>query len=130
MRFSVSSGAWTTRPRFSTIVAICPLGTGSTARSAISQEGLHLVEDRRCDLLLRCLRNRPLAGWREKGHFVVGRVEADVGTGDVVENEEVGALPGKLLSRTLEAGVGRLGREADEELTVAAAFAELREHVH
>src|ERR1700757_378186 len=129
MRFSVSSGAWTTRPRFATIVAICPLGTGSTARSAISQEGLHLVEDRRCDLLLRCLRNRPLPGCPEEGHFVLGRVEADVGTGDVVEDEQVCAFADELFPRALEAGVTGLGGEPHEELPVAATVSELREDV-
>src|SRR5215471_12058349 len=91
-RRSVSSGAWTTRPRLAAIVLISPFGTGSTARSAIADQGLHLVENRRCNLLLRCFRNSSLSGCREKRHFVVGRVEADVGAGDVVEDEEVGAL--------------------------------------
>src|SRR6266516_3408667 len=60
MRRSVASGAWTTRARFSTIVEICPLGSGSTARSAMAHQSLHLVEDRGGDLLLRCLRRRRL----------------------------------------------------------------------
>src|SRR6185312_13064939 len=86
----VSSGAWTTRPRFSTIVEISLPGAGSTARSAISQQRLHLVEDRACDLLLRCLRHGPLGFGRQERHLVLVRVEADVGSRDVVEDEEVG----------------------------------------
>ena len=77
-RRSVSSGACTTRPRLSAIVLISPFGTGSTARSATLDQSLHLVEDCRGYLLLRCFRNRSLAGCREERHLVVGGVEADV----------------------------------------------------
>src|SRR2546423_970706 len=101
---SVSSGAWTTRPRFSTMVEICPLGAGSSARSAIPDQRLHLVQDRRGDLVLRGLRNRALACCREERHLGLVRVEADVGSRDVVEDEEVGALAGELLPRTLQPG--------------------------
>src|SRR5207244_11597858 len=104
MSRSVSSGAWTTRPRFSTIVEICPLQTGATARSAIPQQRLHLVEDRGGYLVLRRLRDRSLAGWSKERHLVLVRVETDVGSRDVVEDEEVGALVGQLLPRALEAG--------------------------
>src|SRR5213082_479219 len=116
MRRSVSSGAWTTRPRLSAIVRISPSGTGSTARSAISHQGLHLVEDCLCNFLFGCFRNRSRSGCREQGDFVVGGVEADVLTGDVVENEEVGALARELLPRALDTGLARLGSEADEHL--------------
>src|SRR5690348_13281444 len=118
----VSSGAWTTRPRFSTIVEISLPGAGSTARSAIPQQRLHLVEDRACDLLLRCLRHGPLGFGRQERHLVLVRVEADVGSRDVVEDEEVGPLTGELLPGALEAGRAGLGGEADEELAVAAAL--------
>src|SRR5436309_8943355 len=128
-RRSVWSGAWTTRPRFSTIVWISPFRAGSTARSAISDQGLHLVENCRGNLLLRCFRNRPLPGCREEGHFVGRRVEADVPARDVVEDEEVGALARELLPRALEAGLPGLGGEADEDLACAAALAQHREHV-
>ena len=132
IRRNVSSGAWTTRPRFSTIVWISPFGAGSTRAQPLRchlDQCLHLVEDRRCNLLLRCFRNRPLSGCPEEGHLVVDRVEADVPAGDVVENEEVGALACQLLARALEAGLTGLGGEADEELAVAAPFAQGREHV-
>src|SRR6266496_1012697 len=86
---SVSSGAWTTRARFSTMVEICPLGAGSTARSATPDQCLHLVEDRSGDLVLRRLRHFPLAGGRDERHLVLACVKADVGARDVVEHEEV-----------------------------------------
>src|SRR5690348_4318552 len=126
---SVWSGAWMTRPRFSTIVEIWSLGAGATARSAIAEQRLHLVEDRCGDLVLRRLRDRSLAVCREERHFVFVRVEPDVGSPHVVEDEEIGPLASELLARALEARLSRLGREADEELTVAAPFAERREHV-
>src|SRR6185437_13370661 len=100
-RRSVSSGAWTTRPRFSTIVEICPLGAGSTARSAIGDQRLDLVEDGRRDLVLRRLGNRPLGRCSEERHLVLVRVEADVGSAHVVEDEEIGALAGELLPSAL-----------------------------
>src|SRR5262245_54280504 len=105
------------------MVRISPFGTGSTARSAISDQGLHLVEDCCCNLLLRCFRNRTLSRCREESHLVVGGVEADIRTGNVVEDEEIGAFPRQLLARTLEAEVTRLRCEAHEELAVAATFA-------
>src|SRR5215471_13604237 len=111
------------------MVRISPLGTDSTARSAISDQSLHLVEDRSCNLLFWCFRNRALSGCREEGHLVVGGVEADVRTRDVVEDEEVGALARQLLAGTLEAGVARLGCEANQELTLSTSFAQRREHV-
>src|SRR5512135_3002542 len=87
-RRSVSSGAWITRPRFSTIVEICSPGAGATARSAIREQGLHFVEDRAGDLGLRRLRHRSLAAGGEEHHLVVVGVESDVGSRDVVEDEE------------------------------------------
>src|SRR6476646_8317206 len=109
IRRSVSSAAWTTRPRFSTIVWISPFEAGSTARSAISDQCLHLVEDRRRNLLLWCFRNCLLSGCPEEDHLVVGGVEADVRPRDVVEDEEVGALARQLVACALEAGLARLG---------------------
>src|SRR4029079_13508347 len=130
IRRNVSSGAWTTRPRLSAIVRISPpFWTGSTRRAAMSDQGLLLVEDRRCNFLLRCFRNRPLAGCREQRHLVVGRVEADVGSRDVVDDEDVGTLARELLSRALDARCARLCGETDEELALAAATAERREDV-
>src|SRR5262249_12140431 len=99
---SVSSGAWTTRPRFSTIVEIRPLGPGWTARSARLHQPVDLVEARRGDLVLRRLRDRPLIGCGEEGHFVLVRVEADVGSRHVVDDEGVRALAGELLPGALQ----------------------------
>ena len=90
-RRSASCGAWTTRARFATIAATRSAGAGAKAGSA--KQALHLVEDRGCDLVLRRLRDRPLAAAaREERHFVVGRLEADVGAADVVEDEQVCVL--------------------------------------
>src|SRR5215471_19468815 len=100
------------------MVRISPLGTDSTARSAISDQSLHLVEDRSCNLLFWCFRNRALSGCREKGHLVVGGVEADVRSRDVVEDEEIGALARELRPRALEPALARLGGEADQQLAV------------
>src|SRR5215831_16059700 len=111
-RRSVSSGAWTTRPRLSAIVFSSPFGTGSTARSAITDQSLHLVEARSRDLVLRGFRQCALAGCREERHLVVGGVEADVRARDVVEDEEVGALARELRPRALEPALARLGGEA------------------
>src|SRR5689334_10403476 len=126
---SVSSGAWRTRPRFLTIDWIWSLGLGTSARSAIREQPLDLVEDRGGDLVLRRLRDRALAGGGEQRHFVLVRVEADVGSRDVVEHEEVSALAGALLARALEPLGAGLGREADDDLTLAAVGAEREEDV-
>src|SRR4051812_13116610 len=75
-RRSVSTGACTTRPRLATIAPTRSEGAGAAAGSA--KQLLHLVEDRRGDLVLRRLRERPLAGRQEERDLVVGRIEADV----------------------------------------------------
>src|SRR5437773_6592621 len=81
-RRSASCGACTTRPRLATIAATRSAGAGATAGSA--KQALHLIEDRRCDLVLRRLSDRPFAGAANERHLVVGRLEADVGAADVV----------------------------------------------
>src|SRR5581483_300002 len=126
-RRSVSAGACTTRPRFATIAATRSAAAGAAAGSA--KEPLHLVEDRRRDLLLRRLRDEPLAGRRDDRHFVVRRLEADVGTADVVEDDEVGVLPVALLAGALEAALAVVGGEADEHLPRSPPLAERCEHV-
>ena len=98
---SVSAGAWTTRARLATIAATRSAGAGAAAGSA--KKRLHLVEDGRGDLLLRRLRHCALAARGEERHLVVGRVEADPGTGHVVVDEQIGVLARALLPRALEA---------------------------
>src|SRR3977135_155387 len=85
-RRSASCGAWTTRPRLATIAATRSAGSGARAGSA--KQALHLVENRGGDLLLRRLCNRPFATCVEQRHFVIARVETDIGPADVVEDEE------------------------------------------
>src|SRR5436190_20514420 len=63
---SVSPDACTTRRRFASIAATRSAGTGSTAGSA--KQALHLVEDRRRDLVLRRLRDRALAADGNERH--------------------------------------------------------------
>src|SRR5579864_2626360 len=121
-RRSASCGAWTTRPRFATIAATRSAGSGAIAGSA--KQPLHLVEDLRCDLVLRRLRHEPLAVRCEERHLVVSRLEADVGAAHVVEDEQVGLLVRKLLTRALETRFAVIGGEADEQLPRPAAFAE------
>src|SRR5919197_1275908 len=87
---SVSSGASTTWPRLATIAR--PTSAASAALSSLaasSKELLRLVEDRGRDLALRRLRHLTLALFRDQHDLVVGRVEADVGAGNVVEDDEV-----------------------------------------
>src|SRR3954447_13369626 len=126
-RRSASCGACTTRARFATIAATRSAGAGATAGSA--KQALHLVEDRRCDLVLRRLRDRLLTAAADERHLVVGRLEADVGATDVVEDEEVCVLRRELLACALEAALSLVGGEADEHLAGDAALAERREHV-
>src|SRR3954470_44886 len=126
-RRSASCGACTTRARFATIAATRSAGAGATAGSA--KQALHLVEDRRCDLVLRRLCDRLLAAAADERHLVVGRLEADVGATHVVEDEEIGVLRRELLACALEPALPLVGGEADEYLARDAAIAECREHV-
>src|SRR4030088_180019 len=126
-RRSASCGAWTTRPRFATIAAARSAGSGARAGSA--KQALHLVENRGGALLLRCLRDRPLATCAEQCHFVVGRVEADVGAAYVVEDEQIGLLPCELVACALESTLALVGGKSDQHLTGGAPLTERGEDV-
>src|ERR1700730_9882897 len=126
-RRSASCGAWTTRPRFATIAATRSAGSGARAGSA--KQALHVVENRGGDLLLRRLRDRPLATRAEQCHFVVGRVEADVGAAHVVEDEQIGLLRCELVACALEPAFALVGGESDQHLTGSAPLAERGEDV-
>src|SRR5262245_13715331 len=126
IRRSVSSGAWTTRPRLSAIVRISPFRAGSTTGSTMLDQDLHLVEDRLRNLLFRCFRNPPLSGCGQESDLVVGGVEADIRPRHVVEDEEVGALAGELLPRAFETILPRLGGEAAQKLGVEIGRASWR----
>src|SRR5882672_1241472 len=117
-RRSRSAGACTTRARFAAIAATRSAGAGSTAGSA--KQALHLVEDRRRDLVLRRLREQTLARAGDERHLVVRRVE----------DEQIGVLVRTLLSRALEPERAVVGSEAHEQLPGPAARAERAEHVH
>src|SRR4051794_37460125 len=96
---------------------------------------LHRVEDRARDLLLRrprdlLGRDRAVAlGGGEDRDLVRRRVEADVGTGDVVEDDRVESLRGELAAGALEALRAVLGREAHERLARAPRGRERAQHV-
>src|SRR5215210_1346542 len=133
----MSRGTWSTRARLSTTrstiaaVASASAGRRSVARSSIAllQQSLRFVEDLRRDPVLGCLPDSPFATRRQQHDLVVGRVEADVRTGYVVEDEEVRALALELLARPGQTGLARVRREADEHAAVARAAAELGEDV-
>ena len=85
---NVSSGAWTTRARFAAIAATRSAGSGAKAGSA--NQALHLVQDRRRDLVLRRLCDGSLPRRRHERDLVVPSVEADVVAPHVIEDEQVG----------------------------------------
>src|SRR4051794_4445595 len=114
-RRSASCDVCTTRPRLATIAPTRSAGAGAAAGSA--KQPLHLVEHSGRDLVLGGLRDRALAAGRDQRHLVVGRVEADVRTRHVVEDEQIGLLLGELPSRALQAVGAVVGRESDEKLT-------------
>src|SRR5881397_2615540 len=87
---------------------------------------LHLVQDRGGDLLLRRLRDRPLARLANEGHLVVPGLEADVAARHIVEDEEVCVLARELLARALETALTLVGGEADEHLAGSTPLAEQR----
>ena len=134
-RRSVSSGAWTTRREVVGHGAE-HLGRGRDRDRLATgpfhhalQQALDLVEDLGRDLLLRRARDLALACLRDQHDLVVYGVEADVVTGHVVVDDEVDALVAQLPPRALEAVVAGLGREADEQLAVAAPRAQDGEDV-
>src|SRR5919202_2303360 len=123
-RRSVSSGACTTRPRFSTTRAIVCAGATSARCDGLSasstQQFLHLVQHHSCDLLFPRLFDLPLHVRRHEYDLVLRRVEADVASRYVVEDEEVRALALQLLARAGEARLAVVGREAADHLAIVA----------
>src|SRR5215210_3755930 len=132
---SVSSGACTTTARLSTIrwtdsaasASTRSLPTGSSTR--LLQTSHDFVEDSRRHALLRSLLDPPLAVRRDEDDLVVGSVEADVVSGHVVEDDQVGALVGQFLPRALQATLAAVGGETDQQLSVRAPSSELTQHV-
>ena len=66
---------------------------------------------------------------RDDPDFVVGGLEADAGSADVVNDDRVEFLPRELVAPVGERAVAVLGGEADDQLAVAAALGERGEHV-
>src|SRR3954449_1060922 len=124
---SVSSGACTTRRRFATIVSTRSAGAGAIARSA--KQALHLVENLCGDLVLGRLREGAFTACRDEGHLVVARLEADVASPHIVEDEQICVLVRALRAGAFEPGLPQVGREPDEHLARHAPAAECREHV-
>ena len=57
-----------------------------------------------------------IAVLRDDDHLVLEGVEADVRSRDVVVDEQVGILRAAFLASALEAGLGLVGREPDDDL--------------
>src|SRR3954452_17769077 len=112
---SVSSDACTTRRRFATIASTRSAGAGATARSA--KQALHLVEDLCSDLLLGRLRELAISTGCEERHLVVARLEANVASPHVVEDEQVCVLVRELRAGAREPGLAQVCGEADEHLS-------------
>src|ERR687897_356123 len=99
---SVSSGAWTTRCRFSTTDAIVrwasPTATERlpTASIGLLQQAGDLVEDRAGDHPLRGLLDPSFSVPADQRHLVLLRVETDVTPCYVIEDDEVHLLVSEL----------------------------------
>src|SRR6476620_5006884 len=132
-RRNVSSGAWTTRPRLSTIEPI--ISAAAVALStrwlpgSLTQQFLCCIYDRHRDLVFRGLRHPALPGGSDEDDLVVARIEADVAARDIVVDNEVDALLLQFLARARETLIAVLGGKADQHLTVRAPFAERAQHV-
>ena len=122
---SVSSDAWTTRPRFATIAPTRSAGAGATAGSA--KQALHLVEDRGGDLVLRRLRDRALAARRDTSVTSLSAESKPMSVRPTsLKTNRSAFLRVELLARALEPALALVGREADEHLPGRAALAERR----
>src|SRR6187549_814027 len=130
---NVSSGAWTTRPRLSTIAPIVSAAAVALSTrwlpGSLTQQFLGCIYDRRRDLVFRGLRHPALAGGCDEDDLVVAGVEADVAAGDVVVDNQVDALLLQFLARARETLVAVLGGEADQHLAVRAPLAECAQDV-
>src|SRR3954454_8597831 len=117
---SVSTSAWTTRATFSTMRSTVRADVAaSTALGSVDIEQRNrLVEHRGRDPRLRRLGDAlfPLA--RDQEHLVVLRVEADVGSGHIVVDDEIDVLVREHRALPLEAALAALGAEGDDHLAV------------
>src|SRR6476659_1562056 len=128
---SVSSSAWTTRATFSTTRSTVRAEVAaSTGRgSALIQQRDSLVEHRGRDPRLLRLGDAllPVAGNKE--HLVVLRIEADVGSGHIVVDDQIDVLVREHRPFPLEAALAALGADGDDHLAVLAPGRERLHHV-
>src|SRR6476659_2464606 len=112
-RRSVSSSAWTTRATFSTTRSTvrADVAASTGLGSVLIQQRDRLVEHRGRDPRLRRLGDAllPVAG--DQDHFVVLRVEADVGSGHIVVDDEIDVLVREHRALPLEPAFAAFGAE-------------------
>src|SRR5690348_8907285 len=122
---SVSSGACTTRARLSTSARTVSAASVVSMRSgSLTQQLLGRIYDRRGNSVFRGLLDPPLAGRRDEHHLVVLGIEADVGTGHVVVDDEIDPFAVEFLARARETLGPGLGGEPDQHLAVRSLLAE------
>src|SRR6476620_634209 len=90
---------------------------------------LHRVENRARYLGLRRPRHRPLVAGRDDRHLVLGGVEADVGSRDVVDDDQVQVLAVELFAAQRDRVLAVLGGKADERLPGPARGGQRRQGV-
>ena len=88
--------------------------------SASIQQRDRLVEHRGRDPRLRRLGDALLPLARDQDHLVVLRVEADVGSGHIVVDDEIDVLVREHRALPLEPALAALGAEGDDHLAVLA----------
>src|SRR3954471_22469315 len=92
-----------------------------TRRFSKRSQALDLVEDRRRDLRFRRAADLALTIRQHDRDLVLLAVEADVGAGDVVDDDGVEPLPGELRAPALDGPVAMLGGEPDHGLAGPAS---------
>src|SRR5436190_13686578 len=90
---------------------------------------LHIVENGPGNLGLRPSGQRPRTVRGDECHLVLGRVEPDVASQDVVDDDEVQALVLQLVAGQLDGRFAVLGGEADEGLRRPPGGRKRREYV-
>src|SRR5437879_3275287 len=118
-RRSVSSGAWTTRARFSTTASIVrPAPAVRRDSGSLTQQLLGLLYDRSGDSVFRRLADSLVALGADEDDLVVGGVESHVLARYVVEDDEIHSLRDELLARACEPPLSVIGGESHEHLAV------------
>src|SRR2546422_5231724 len=131
-RRSVSSGACTTRARFSTKARIDSAASAVSTcwlPGSLTQQLLCCIYDRRRDSVFWRLRHAALGSGGHEHDLVFLRVEADVVARHIIEDDEVDAFALQLCSRPLESELAPVCREADQDLAVRPSVGERRQDV-